>query len=109
MYPRADALNYVTGYCTSHDFCARDFQLETPSVEWMIGKTLDGFGPIGPYFVSANLIGDPNNLKIETYVNGEQRQSSNTSFMIFNPQKLIAYITKMNRPEIPEGARSSIA
>ena len=51
----------------------------------MIGKTLDGFGPIGPYFVSADLIGDPNNLKIETYVNGEQRQSSNTSFMIFNP------------------------
>ena len=51
----------------------------------MIGKTLDGFGPIGPYFVSANLIGDPNNLKIETYLNGEQRQSSNTSFMIFNP------------------------
>ena len=91
----ADALNYVAGYCTSHDFSARDLQLETPSVQWMIGKTLDGFGPIGPYFVSADLIGDPNNLKIETYVNGEQRQSSNTSLMIFNPQKLIAYITKM--------------
>src|SRR5947208_2959132 len=87
----ADALNYVAGYCTSHDFSARDLQLETPSVQWMIGKTLDGFGPIGPYFVSADLIGDPNNLKIETYVNGEQRQSSNTSLMIFNPQKLIAY------------------
>jgi 2-keto-4-pentenoate hydratase/2-oxohepta-3-ene-1,7-dioic acid hydratase in catechol pathway len=91
----ADALNYVAGYCTSHDFSARDLQLETPSVQWMIGKTLDGFGPIGPYFVSADLVGDPNNLKIETHVNGEQRQSSNTSLMIFNPQKLIAYITKM--------------
>jgi len=91
----ADALNYVAGYCTAHDFSARDLQLETPSGQWMIGKTLDGFGPIGPYFVSADRVGDPNSLKIETHVNGEQRQSSNTSFMIFNPQKLIAYISRM--------------
>jgi 2-keto-4-pentenoate hydratase/2-oxohepta-3-ene-1,7-dioic acid hydratase in catechol pathway len=91
----ADALNYVAGYCTSQDFSARDLQLETPSVQWMVGKTLDSFGPIGPYFVSADVVGDPNNLTIETHVNGEKRQSSNTSFMIFNPQKLIAYISKM--------------
>lgn len=93
--PEADALDYVAGYCTSHDFSARDLQLETPSVQWMIGKTLDNFGPIGPYFVSADRVGDPNSLRIETYVNGERRQSSNTSNMIFNPQKLIAYISKM--------------
>lgn len=93
--PEAEALNYIAGYCTAHDFSARDLQLETPSVQWMIGKTLDNFGPIGPYFVSADRVGDPNNLRIETYVNGERRQSSNTSYMIFNPQKLIAYITKM--------------
>ena len=91
----AEALNYVAGYCNSHDFSARDLQLETPSVQWMIGKTLDGFGPIGPYFVSADLVGNPSNLKIETYVNGEVRQSSNTGNMIFNPQQLIAYISKM--------------
>jgi 2-keto-4-pentenoate hydratase/2-oxohepta-3-ene-1,7-dioic acid hydratase in catechol pathway len=91
----ADALSYVAGYCTGHDFSARDLQLETPSGQWMIGKTLDSFGPIGPYFVSADRVGDPNNLKIETHVNGEERQSSNTRFMIFNPQKLIAYITRM--------------
>ena len=93
--PEDEALNYVAGYCTAHDFSARDLQLETPSGQWMIGKTLDGFGPIGPYFVSADRVGDPSNLKIETHVNGEQRQSSNTSFMIFNPQKLLAYITRM--------------
>ncbi len=91
----AEALDYVAGYCTAHDFSARDLQLETPSVQWMIGKTLDNFGPIGPYFVSADRVGDASNLRIETYVNGEQRQSSNTSYMIFNPQKLIAYISKM--------------
>jgi 2-keto-4-pentenoate hydratase/2-oxohepta-3-ene-1,7-dioic acid hydratase in catechol pathway len=90
----AEALNYVAGYCTAQDFSARDLQLETPSTQWMIGKTLDNFGPIGPYFVSADLV-DPNNLTIQTHVNGEQRQSSNTSSMIFNPQKLIAYITRM--------------
>jgi 2-keto-4-pentenoate hydratase/2-oxohepta-3-ene-1,7-dioic acid hydratase in catechol pathway len=93
--PEAEALSYVAGYCTAHDFSARDLQLETPSGQWMIGKTLDNFGPIGPYFVSADLVGDPNNLKIETHVNGEERQSSNTSFMIFSPAKLITYITKM--------------
>lgn len=93
--PEGQALDYVAGYCTAHDFSARDLQLETPSVQWMIGKTLDNFGPIGPYFVSADRVGDPNNLKLETHVNGELRQSSNTSFMIFNPQKLIAYITRM--------------
>jgi 2-keto-4-pentenoate hydratase/2-oxohepta-3-ene-1,7-dioic acid hydratase in catechol pathway len=91
----SEALSYVAGYCTAHDFSARDLQLETPSTQWMIGKTLDSFGPIGPYFVSADRVGDPNNLSIETYVNGERRQSSNTSYMIFNPQKLIAYISRM--------------
>jgi 2-keto-4-pentenoate hydratase/2-oxohepta-3-ene-1,7-dioic acid hydratase in catechol pathway len=91
----AEALNYVAGYCTAHDFSARDLQLETPSVQWMIGKTLDNFGPIGPYFVAADLVGDPSNLMLETHVNGELRQSSNTSRMIFNPQQLIAYITRM--------------
>ena len=91
----ADALNYVAGYCNSQDFSARDLQHETPSAQWLIGKTLDNFGPIGPYFVSADVVGNASNLKIETYVNGEVRQSSNTSNMIFNPQQLIAYITKM--------------
>ena len=91
----AQALDYVAGYCTAQDFSARDLQLETPSVQWMIGKTLDNFGPIGPYFVSADRVGDPNNLKLETYVNGERRQSSNTSNMLFNPQKLISYISRV--------------
>jgi 2-keto-4-pentenoate hydratase/2-oxohepta-3-ene-1,7-dioic acid hydratase in catechol pathway len=91
----ADALQYVAGYCTAQDFSARDLQLETPSVQWMVGKTLDNFGPIGPYFVSADLVGDPGNLKIETYVNGEVRQSANTGDMIFGPRQLIAYISKM--------------
>ena len=88
-----EALDYVAGYCTGHDFSARDLQLETGG-QWMIGKTLDGFAPIGPHFVSAARVGDPNNLKIETHVNGEVRQSSNTSDMVFNVRQLIAYISR---------------
>ena len=90
----ADALNYVAGYCTANDFSARDLQLELPAGQWLIGKTLDGFAPIGPYFVSADLVGNPNNLKIETHVNGELRQSWNTNDFICNTQQMIAYISK---------------
>jgi 2-keto-4-pentenoate hydratase/2-oxohepta-3-ene-1,7-dioic acid hydratase in catechol pathway len=92
--PEADALSYIAGYCTSNDFSSRDLQLELPSGQWMIGKTLDNFAPIGPYFVSSDLVGDPNKLKIETRVNGELRQSSNTSDFIFNTQQIVSYISK---------------
>jgi 2-keto-4-pentenoate hydratase/2-oxohepta-3-ene-1,7-dioic acid hydratase in catechol pathway len=92
----ADALDYVAGYAVGQDFSARDLQLETPAVQWMVGKTLDDFGPIGPYFVSADMV-DPNNLTIETYVNDETkpRQSSHTSKFIFNPQKVISYTSRL--------------
>jgi 2-keto-4-pentenoate hydratase/2-oxohepta-3-ene-1,7-dioic acid hydratase in catechol pathway len=93
--PEAEALDYVAGYAIGHDFSARDLQLEKGG-QWMVGKTLDGFAPIGPYFVSADLV-DPNNLVIETYVNGENkpRQSSHTSKFIFNPQKVISYTSRL--------------
>ncbi|MGJ4939717.1 fumarylacetoacetate hydrolase family protein [Bradyrhizobium sp. HKCCYLS1011] len=91
----AEALDYVAGYAIGHDFSARDLQLETGG-QWMVGKTLDGFAPIGPYFVSADQV-DPNNLTIETYVNDEERprQSSHTSKFIFNPQKVISYTSRL--------------
>jgi 2-keto-4-pentenoate hydratase/2-oxohepta-3-ene-1,7-dioic acid hydratase in catechol pathway len=92
----AEALEYVAGYAIGHDFSARDLQLETPAGQWMVGKTLDDFAPIGPYFVSADLV-DPNNLTIETYVNDETkpRQSSHTSKFIHNPQKVISYTSRL--------------
>lgn len=78
----ADALSYVFGYCIGNDFTARDLQSLTS--QWMLGKTPDGFAPIGPYLVTADLVGDPNNLKLECRVNGEVRQSNNTNDMVFN-------------------------
>ena len=89
----ADALSYVAGYCTGNDFTARDLQLETPSTQWMIGKTPDQFAPIGPYLVTADQI-DPDNLKIECRVNGETRQSSNTNDFIFNCRQMISFISR---------------
>jgi 2-keto-4-pentenoate hydratase/2-oxohepta-3-ene-1,7-dioic acid hydratase in catechol pathway len=88
-----DALDYVAGYCTGNDFSARD--LQTLTSQYMIGKTCDGFAPIGPYFVSADLVGDPNNLRLETRVNGEQRQDWNTNDMIFNCRQLISFASKI--------------
>jgi len=90
----ADAPNTIAGYCTSNDFSARDLQLETPSAQWMIGKTLDNFAPIGPYFVGADIVGDPHKLKIQTFVNGEVRQDWSTDDFIFNCYQLVAFISK---------------
>lgn len=89
-----DARNYVAGYCTSNDFSARDLQLELDGHQWMIGKTLDDFAPIGPYFVSADLVEDPNSLNIECRVNGETRQHSNTSSLIYNTDFIVSYISR---------------
>jgi 2-keto-4-pentenoate hydratase/2-oxohepta-3-ene-1,7-dioic acid hydratase in catechol pathway len=90
----ADAPNYIAGYCTSNDFSARDLQLETPSVQWMIGKTLDNFGPIGPYFVTSDIVGDPHKLKLQTFVNGEVRQDWSTDDFIFNCFQVVSFISK---------------
>lgn len=87
-----DALSFVYGYCNANDLSARDLQTKTP--QWLLGKTCDGFAPIGPYLVSEDEIRDPNNLKIGTKVNGEVRQSSNTSDMIFSCKEIIAYVSE---------------
>jgi 2-keto-4-pentenoate hydratase/2-oxohepta-3-ene-1,7-dioic acid hydratase in catechol pathway len=88
----ADALSYVFGYCNGNDFTARD--LQSRSSQWMIGKTCDGFGVLGPYIVTADQC-DPNNMKVVGTVNGDVRQSSNTSDMVFNCAQIISYTSKL--------------
>ena len=83
------ALAYVAGYATGNDFSARD--LQTATSQFMIGKTSDGFAPIGPWMVTADQVPDPNSLRLQTYVNGEQRQDWTTSDMIFNCTQLISF------------------
>jgi len=86
-----DAANHIFGYCTGNDFTARD--LQSRSSQWMLGKSLDGAAPLGPWLVTADLA-DGDNLKIECRVNGEVRQSSNTSDMVFNTKQLVSYISR---------------
>lgn len=88
--PEEEALSYVYGYSVGNDVSARDLQMKTG--QWLLGKTLDGFAPIGPYLVTSDAI-DPTNLNIECKINGELRQSSNTKHMIFNCATLISYIS----------------
>ena len=61
----------------------------------MIGKTFDGFAPLGPHLVTSDLVGDPNNLRLECRVNGEQRQDWNTNDMIFNCRQMISFASRM--------------
>ncbi|MBW7457391.1 fumarylacetoacetate hydrolase family protein [Paenibacillus sepulcri] len=89
---KEDALSHVFGYCNVNDLSARDLQLRTQ--QWLLGKSCDDFSPLGPYLVTADEIGDPNNLNIKTTVNGEVRQSSNTSDMIFHCDEIVSYVSQ---------------
>ena len=89
---KEDALSVIYGYCIANDISARD--LQSLSSQWLLGKTSDGFCQIGPYLVSKDEIEDPDDLNITSYVNGEIRQKSNTSDMIFSCRELITYISE---------------
>lgn len=87
----ADALGYILGYCNANDLSARDLQFRTN--QWLLGKALDGFLPVGPYLVTADEIPDPQALGIRCWVNGELRQNASTADMIFSVARLISYIS----------------
>lgn len=87
-----DALSYVFGYCAANDVSARDLQMRTG--QWLMGKTLDRFAPIGPWLVTADEVPNPNQLAIRTELNGEVRQNSSTADMIFSCATLIAHISE---------------
>lgn len=88
----SNALDVVFGYCAVNDLSARDFQLRTS--QWLLGKTPDKFMPVGPYLVTADEVGDPQNLSLKCWVNGELRQNSNTADMIFSVAEIISYLSQ---------------
>jgi 2-keto-4-pentenoate hydratase/2-oxohepta-3-ene-1,7-dioic acid hydratase in catechol pathway len=88
----ADALSYVFGYSCLNDVSARDLQFSDG--QWVRGKSLDGFAPLGPFITTKDEVPDPQSLKIEGVLNGEVMQSSNTKMMIFGVAYLISYITQ---------------
>ena len=86
-----DAKDYVFGYVVANDVSARDFQFHSQTMT--MGKSFDTHGPIGPWIVTADEIADPHALDLKCFVNGEQRQASNTGLMLANLWQQIAYLS----------------
>ncbi len=89
---KEDALNYVLGYCVANDLSCRDLQFKTS--QWLLGKSLDRFLPLGKYVVTADEVGDPQDLQLTCTLNGELRQNSNTADMIFSVAEIISFLSK---------------
>lgn len=86
------ALGHVFGYCCGNDVSVRDWQKMTP--QWMLGKSFDTHAPFGPWITTADEVPDPQALAIACRVNGETRQSSTTSNMIFPVADQIALLSQ---------------
>ena len=93
-----DAADYIFGYTAGNDFSVRRPQMA--SSQWLIGKTMPGFGPCGPCIVSADEFGSPDSGKqIKSFVNGELRQNGSTADMIHSCSEIVSYASKFIRLE----------
>jgi len=89
----ARALDHVAGYCVANDVSERSFQIERAG-QWSKGKSCDNFGPLGPWLVTPDEAGYPNDLEMWLDVNGERMQSGSTATMVFQVPFLIAYLSQ---------------
>lgn len=87
-----DALSHVLGYMVCNDVSERFWQLEGTG-QWIKGKSAETFGPLGPWFVTADEVGDPQQLDMWLDVNGTRMQTGNTSTMIFSVAELVSFIS----------------
>ncbi len=90
----ADALSVVAGYCTINDVSERTWQLERLG-QWVKGKSAPTFGPVGPWFVTADEVPDPQALGVELTVDGAVQQKHTTADMIFGVAEIIAYMSSL--------------
>jgi 5-oxopent-3-ene-1,2,5-tricarboxylate decarboxylase/2-hydroxyhepta-2,4-diene-1,7-dioate isomerase len=92
----SEGMDYVAGYTIANDITARDMQKQDQAKQhpWLRSKNFDTFCPMGPYLVPRDAIHDVHNLDIELKVNGETRQKSNTSKMVFRIPEVISYLSK---------------
>ena len=88
----SEALGHVAGYTCLNDVSARDLQFR--SSQWMLGKAIDTFLPMGPWLVTADEIPDPQALRIRCRLNDEQVQDSSTEQMVFGVAELVAFISR---------------
>src|SRR6266404_6351988 len=91
--PKERAAEVIAGYLVVDDVTVRDWQFKAPTMT--LGKSFDTHGPTGPWIVTADEVGDPHNLEIRLFVNGEQRQRERTSKMIFNIWQQIHYLSQV--------------
>ena len=87
-----EALDYVAGYCVCHDVSEREFQLERGGT-WTKGKGCPTFGPLGPWLVTPDEVGDVQNLDMWLDVNGERMQTGSTRTMIFDVRQIVSYLS----------------
>jgi len=90
----ATAHNYVLGYTVAVDLSARDLQHGRPEGQWFLGKSLDGFCPLGPAIVTTDELPDPQSLELELRVNGVVKQRASTSTMLFPVSAIIADLSR---------------
>ena len=89
----ADSGEYVAGYLAANDLSERTFQIETSGGQWSKGKSAPGFSPLGPWLVTPDEV-DPANLRLRSWVNGEERQNSTTADMIFPVDHIIWHLSQ---------------
>jgi len=89
----ADAMDYVAGYCVSHDVSERAFQTERAG-QWTKGKSCDTFGPIGPWLVTKDEVADPQNLGMWLKVNGQTMQNGSSKTMVYGVAHLVSYLSQ---------------
>ncbi len=90
--PRDRAKDVIGGYCVGNDVSVRDWQMRTG--QFTMGKSFDTHAPFGPWLVTADEVPDPHDLALSTWVNGELRQSSNTSQLIFDCFDLVTHLSQ---------------
>jgi acylpyruvate hydrolase len=90
--PVGDALDHVAGYTCANDVSSRSLQFR--SSQWLLGKAIDTFLPLGPYLVTADEVPDPQALGIRCLINGELRQSSDTGQMVFGVAELVSFTSR---------------
>ena len=95
----ARALEYVAGYCVGQDVSDRRLQFQDKPPQFSLGKSLAGFGPIGPWLTSLDELRDPLDLAISCRIDGESVQASRTSEMVFAVPELVAYLSRHCRLE----------
>jgi 2-keto-4-pentenoate hydratase/2-oxohepta-3-ene-1,7-dioic acid hydratase in catechol pathway len=88
-----DALACVAGYCTINDLSEREWQIERGGT-WIKGKSAPGFGPVGPWLVTADEVPDPQALRLSLDLNGQTVQDSTTADMIFGVAEIISYMSR---------------